>query len=205
MSYRTIAPRNPVPSQEDFLLKDLEGPVETFSPGATVRSSSKVQLRNVKPVSSYLWVEARTEHLCTIAALGYPRIWRKTTVTTVPADSDVHYIYCLFRTNVDLLGKTCLFTHRDEILAETIKELHEFGHQYEVATTKPRRGAEEQFHYFTMRYVTKPHERGRSASCEGGMKQFSVTAMEAARSTREAGAGTSISLEGMVTGAKRTE
>ncbi|KAI6001140.1 hypothetical protein EDC04DRAFT_1067456 [Pisolithus marmoratus] len=153
--------------------------------------ASKVQLSNVKPISSYSWIEANTP---TIAVPGYPRIWRKTTVTTVSPDSGVHYIdrnascmgnrpplipifaavdslhndfkyrdldlmtdrnnlrkllRCIdrqhdktFRIDVDLLGKTCLFTRRDETLVETIREFRGFGHEYELAATKPRRGAE---------------------------------------------------------------
>ncbi|KAI6040514.1 hypothetical protein EDC04DRAFT_2894046 [Pisolithus marmoratus] len=89
MSYRMTAPRNPVPSQDGFLLKDLKGAVETFSPEAVAHSSSKVQLSDVKPISSYSWIGAKTP---TIAVPGYPRIWKKTTVTTVSPGSGVHYI-----------------------------------------------------------------------------------------------------------------
>ncbi|KAI6040518.1 hypothetical protein EDC04DRAFT_3089662 [Pisolithus marmoratus] len=140
------APRYPHPSQDSFHLKDLEGPVETFFLG--------VRLRNVKPISSYSWIEAPTPR---IAVPGYLRIWRETTVTTVLADSGVHdvdraweidpfpYPYMLLLTHCmmtsNLLGKTYLFIHRHAIL-ETIGELRGFGDQYELAAAKSRRGAE---------------------------------------------------------------
>ncbi|KAL4063769.1 hypothetical protein J3A83DRAFT_969411 [Scleroderma citrinum] len=47
-----------------------------------------------------------------------------------------------FRIDVDLVGKTCLLTRRDEVTKETITEFRGFGHEYEKAATKPRRGSE---------------------------------------------------------------
>ncbi|KAI6162843.1 hypothetical protein EDD17DRAFT_1776415 [Pisolithus thermaeus] len=47
-----------------------------------------------------------------------------------------------FRIDIDLLGKTCLFTRREETLVETIQGFRGYGHQYELAATKPRRGSE---------------------------------------------------------------
>ncbi|KAI6103155.1 hypothetical protein EDD16DRAFT_1727661 [Pisolithus croceorrhizus] len=187
MSYRTTAPRYPLPSQDGFLLKDLEGPVETLSPEAAVQSSGRVQLRNVKPIASYSWIEGKTP---SIVVPGCPRIWKNTTVKTVPQDAGVQYIdrntsfmghrpsltpifaavdslhddfryhnldlvtdrnnlrkllRCIdqqrdktFRIDIDLLGQTCLFTRREETLVETIQGFRGYGHQYELAATKPR-------------------------------------------------------------------
>lgn len=202
MSYRTTAPRYPLPPQDGFLLKDLEGPVETLSPEAAVQSSGRVQLRNVKPLASYSWIEGRTP---SIVVPGCPRIWQNTIVTTVPADTGVHYLdrntsfmghrpsltpifaavdslhddfqyrdldlvtdrnnlrkllRCIdrqqdktFRIDIDLLGKTCLFTRREETLVETIKEFRGYGHEYELAATKPRRGSEGEIsHHRIVRY-----------------------------------------------------
>lgn len=224
MSYRTTAPRYPLPPQDGFLLKDLEGPVETLSPEAAVQSSGRVQLRNVKPLASYSWIEGRTPSIVVPgqlswlrsligagdlyrAYLGCPRIWQNTIVTTVPADTGVHYLdrntsfmghrpsltpifaavdslhddfqyrdldlvtdrnnlrkllRCIdrqqdktFRIDIDLLGKTCLFTRREETLVETIKEFRGYGHEYELAATKPRRGSEGEIsHHRIVRYVS---------------------------------------------------
>ncbi|KAI6040509.1 hypothetical protein EDC04DRAFT_2602443 [Pisolithus marmoratus] len=83
MSYRVTAPRNPVPCQDSFLLKDLKGPVETFSPEAVACSSSK----------------------------------------------DIH----------GYGGKLLL---PQSPLALRLREFHGFGHEYELAATKPHCGAE---------------------------------------------------------------
>lgn len=188
----TVATYTP-PTNDDFLLKRLEGPLETLSPGAVPHPSRTAQLRNVKVVASYSWVKGP---IPSIAVPGYPRIWRKTTVTTVPADSSVHYVdrnasfmghrsplipifaavdslhndfqyrdldlmtdrknlrkllRCInqqrgktFLIDVDLIGKTCLLTRREETLVETIEEFCGYGHEYELAATKPHRGFEDE-------------------------------------------------------------
>lgn len=192
MSYRTTVGTYPSPAIDSFLLKGLEGPIEVFSPGAAAHASSRAQLCNVKPVASYSWTEGTTP---TIAVPGYPRIWRDTTVTTVPADSGIHYVNhnalrmghrsllipifaavdslndnfqyhdldlvtdrsnlrkllrCIdqqhdrtFRIDLDRLGKTCLLTCCEEAWVVTIDEFCGYGHEYELAASRPRRGSED--------------------------------------------------------------
>ncbi|KAI6106598.1 hypothetical protein EV401DRAFT_2077827 [Pisolithus croceorrhizus] len=79
----------PPPPNEIFLLEGLEGPVETLSPSAAVHSSGRVQLRNVKPIASYSWIDGTTP--CVVVP-GYPRVWTNIPVKTVPADSGVHHV-----------------------------------------------------------------------------------------------------------------
>lgn len=58
-----------------------------------------------------------------------------------------------FRIDVDLLGKTCLLTRCEETLTDTINEFRGYGHEYELAATKPRRGSEKQIsHYRIISY-----------------------------------------------------
>ncbi|KAI6010751.1 hypothetical protein F5J12DRAFT_891246 [Pisolithus orientalis] len=203
------------PTNDDFLLKGLEGPLETLSPGAVPHPSRRAQLRNVKVVASYSWVKGP---IPSIAVPGYPRIWRKTTVTTVPADSGVHYVdrnasfmghrsplipifaavdslhndfqyrdldlmtdrknlrkllRCInqqrgktFLIDVDLIGKTCLLTRREETLVETIEEFCGYGHEYELAATKPHRGFEDEIshhsHHQLFDACTKPESEDDS-------------------------------------------
>ncbi|KAI6006616.1 hypothetical protein F5J12DRAFT_101327 [Pisolithus orientalis] len=194
MSYRTtVRTFGPSPASDSFLLKGLEDAPETISTEAADHSSSRAELRNVKPIASYSWIGGPTP---SIAVPASPRIWKTTTVTTVPADSGVHYVdrntsfmgrrsalipifaavdslhddfryrdfdlvtdrnnlrkllRCIdgqhektFRIDLDVLGKTCLFTRREETLAETLTEFRGYGHEYEMAATKPRRGSEDE-------------------------------------------------------------
>ncbi|KAI5989813.1 hypothetical protein F5J12DRAFT_727783 [Pisolithus orientalis] len=193
MSYRTTFATYPSLANDDFLLKGLDpGPVETFSPGTSAHVPSRVQLRNVKPIASYSWVDGTTP---SIAVPGYPRIWKNTTVTTVPADSGIHYVnhnalrmghhslfipifaaidslnddfqyrdvdlitdrsnlrkllrcvdqqhHKTFRIDLDLLGNACLLTCCEEAWVVTIDKFCGYGHEYELAATKPRRGSED--------------------------------------------------------------
>ncbi|KAI6019172.1 hypothetical protein EDC04DRAFT_3093121 [Pisolithus marmoratus] len=192
MSYRTTVVTHQSPASNNFLMKGLEGPIEAFSSAAVAHASNSVQLRNVKPVASYSWIERTTP---TIAVPGYPRIWRNTTVTTVPADSGIHYVNHnalrmgnrsslipifasvdslnddfqyrdldlvtdrsnlrkllrfidqqhdkVFRIDLDLVGKTCLLTCCEEAWVVTINEFCGYGHEYELAATKPRCGSED--------------------------------------------------------------
>ena len=64
MSYRAPPKRRtvwqpipPRPVNEDFLLQDLGGVVETLSTDVTTSPSSTFRLRNLKPVASYSWIE----------------------------------------------------------------------------------------------------------------------------------------------------
>ena len=63
MSYRPLKKRtvwNPVPSRsvnDEFLLRDLDGVVETLSTDETTHSSSTFRLHNLNPVASYSWIE----------------------------------------------------------------------------------------------------------------------------------------------------
>lgn len=192
----------PPPPNDIFLVDGLEGPVETLAPSAATHSSSGVLLRDVKPIASYSWID---EPAPCIAVPGYPRIWRNTTVTTVPADSGDHHVDCntafmgdrsplipifaaidsmhidfryreldlitdrnslrkllrcidqqydkTFRIDVDLLGKTCLLTRCEETLTDTINEFRGYGHEYELAATKPCQGSEKEIsHYRIISY-----------------------------------------------------
>lgn len=57
-----------------FVLKDLEERVATFPADITGYASELVQLRHVKPVASYSWVDAP---IPTIAVPGRPKLlWR---------------------------------------------------------------------------------------------------------------------------------
>jgi hypothetical protein len=47
-----------------------------------------------------------------------------------------------FRIDIELAGKTCLFTRREEKDAETIIGFKGFGHNYEKAATRPAPGCE---------------------------------------------------------------
>lgn len=59
-----------------------------------------------------------------------------------------------FRIDVDLVGKTCLFTRREKFLMETINGFSGYGHEYEKAATKSRRGSEgEVSHHRVVTYV----------------------------------------------------
>lgn len=139
--------------------------------------------------------------------LGYPRIWKSTTPSRVPADSGVQYVdrnashmghrspllpifaaidtlhdnfpyqdldlitdrnnlrkllRCIdqqhdraFRIDIDLVEKTCLLTRREDIMMETINEFRGYGHEYEMAATKSRRGSEEEIgHHRIVTYVS---------------------------------------------------
>lgn len=199
MSYRPLKKRtvwNPVPSRsvnDEFLLRDLDGVVETLSTDETTHSSSTFRLHNLNPVASYSWIEGTPP---VIAVPGYPRIWKSTTPSRVPADSGVQYVdrnashmghrspllpifaaidtlhdnfpyqdldlitdrnnlrkllRCIdqqhdraFRIDIDLVEKTCLLTRREDIMMETINEFRGYGHEYEMAATKSRRGSEEE-------------------------------------------------------------
>lgn len=194
MSHRTTTSWSyPLPPNDTFLLGGLEGPIETLPPSSTVHSSSTVQLRNIKSIASYSWIDGTRP--C-IVVPGYSRVWRNMTVKTVPADSGVHHVDCntsfmgdrsplipifaaidslhidfkyrdldlitdrnslrkllrcidrqhekTFRIDVDLLGKTCLLTRREEALTDTINEFRGYGHEYVLAATKPRGGSEEE-------------------------------------------------------------
>ncbi|KAI5987856.1 hypothetical protein EDD15DRAFT_1406470 [Pisolithus albus] len=58
-----------------------------------------------------------------------------------------------FRIDVDLLGKTCLLTRREETLTDTINEFRGYGHEYVLAATRPRRGSEQEIsHHRIIRY-----------------------------------------------------
>jgi len=52
--WRPVPPR---PVNDEFLLQDLDGVVETLSTDATTHSSSTFRLRNLNPVASYSWIE----------------------------------------------------------------------------------------------------------------------------------------------------
>ena len=63
-----------------------------------------------------------------------------------------------FRIDIDLVGKTCLFTRREESSMETINEFRGYGHEYEKAATKSRRGSEgEVSHHRIVTYVSRHH------------------------------------------------
>ncbi|KAF8841510.1 hypothetical protein BDN67DRAFT_1068471 [Paxillus ammoniavirescens] len=47
-----------------------------------------------------------------------------------------------FRIDIDLAGKTCLLTRREEKIQETISDFRGFGHEYEQAATTATRGCE---------------------------------------------------------------
>lgn len=49
-----------------------------------------------------------------------------------------------FRIGVDLIGKTCLLTRREETFVETIEEFCGYGREYELAATKPHHGFEDE-------------------------------------------------------------
>ncbi|KAG6327426.1 hypothetical protein ID866_11663, partial [Astraeus odoratus] len=49
-----------------------------------------------------------------------------------------------FRIDVDLVGKTCLLTRREETMMETINEFRGYGHEYEQASTRAHRGSEDE-------------------------------------------------------------
>ena len=60
-----------------------------------------------------------------------------------------------FRIDVDLAGKTCLLTRREEIMMETINEFRGYGHEYENGATTPHRGSEEEIgHHRIITYVS---------------------------------------------------
>ncbi|KAI6014620.1 hypothetical protein EDC04DRAFT_2608973 [Pisolithus marmoratus] len=64
-----------------------------------------------------------------------------------------------FRIDVDLLGKTCLLTRCEEALTDTINEFRGYGHEYELAATKPRRGSEKEIsHYRIISYHFGGHK-----------------------------------------------
>ncbi|KAL4063767.1 hypothetical protein V8B97DRAFT_674752 [Scleroderma yunnanense] len=200
MSYRPPKKRTiwqpigpPRSVNDQFLLQDLDGVVETLSVDATVHSSSTFRLRNLTPIASYSWIEGTPP---VIAVPGYPRIWKSTPPSRVPADSGVHYVdrnashmghrsplvpifsaidtlhenfpykdldlitdrnnlrkmlRCIdqqseraFRIDIELAGKTCLLTRREDVMMETINDFRGYGHEYEKAATKSRRGSEEE-------------------------------------------------------------
>lgn len=65
-----------------------------------------------------------------------------------------------FRIDVDLLGKTCLLTRREEFMMETVNEFRGYGHEYEQAATKPRRGSEDELgHHRIVSYVSHQYRR----------------------------------------------
>ncbi|KAI6030369.1 hypothetical protein EDC04DRAFT_81964 [Pisolithus marmoratus] len=64
-----------------------------------------------------------------------------------------------FCIDVDLLGKTCLLTRCEERLTDTINEFRGYGHEYELAATKPRRGSEKEIsHYRIISYHCGGHK-----------------------------------------------
>ncbi|KAI6006617.1 hypothetical protein F5J12DRAFT_927484 [Pisolithus orientalis] len=192
MSYRTtVRTFGPSPASDSFLLKGLEDPPETIFTKAAGHSSSRVELRNVKPIASYSWIGGPTP---SIAVPGEESWLKGLTIKLLrgfggrpllrpfPADSGVHYVdrntscmghrsalipifaavdslhddfryrdfdlvtdrnnlrkllRCIdgqhektFRIDLDVLGKTCLFTRREETLEETITEFRGFGHDH---------------------------------------------------------------------------
>lgn len=63
-----------------------------------------------------------------------------------------------FRIDIDLVGKTCLFTRREESLMETISDFRGYGHEFEKAATRSRRGFEEEAsHHRIVTYVSRHH------------------------------------------------
>ncbi|KIJ62266.1 hypothetical protein HYDPIDRAFT_158061 [Hydnomerulius pinastri MD-312] len=87
MPYRRYQKKPPV--DPAFLLKDLQAPITRFSTDLSARTVGAVELKDLKAIASYSWIDAVTP---TIAVPGSPRVWTNSRVTRVPADTGLQYI-----------------------------------------------------------------------------------------------------------------
>ncbi|KAH7890453.1 hypothetical protein F5I97DRAFT_32471 [Phlebopus sp. FC_14] len=76
------------PVSAEFLLKDLETSVATFTTDSAA-SADDIKICNVKAVASYSWIDTPTP---TILVPGSPRVWANKHIKRVPKDSGVQYV-----------------------------------------------------------------------------------------------------------------
>ncbi|KAG8935326.1 hypothetical protein FRC01_003078 [Tulasnella sp. 417] len=130
-----------------YVRKDLGSLVQTFQRPSGTINPARITL--VKPVSSYSWIEAGSKPTILVPALGadidlqdFDIVTDRNNLRKLLRWADGAQPGKEFRIDLDIAGKTCLFTRREEKDSEYLTRPRGYGHEYEKAATRWPKGSE---------------------------------------------------------------